>query len=138
MDDATVHRTEEKTMTTTMTRTPGKAVTIIAWTLQILCAAMFFFAGGSKLVGVPMMVQMFDAVGVGQWFRYVTGGIEVISAALLLVPSLAFFGALLLAATMIGAVITHLFVIGGNPAAPIGLLAATSTIAWLRRPGSSL
>jgi hypothetical protein len=68
----------------------------------------------------------------------VTGGIEVISAALLLVPSLAFFGALLLAATMIGAVITHLFVIGGNPAAPIGLLAATSTIAWLRRPGSSL
>ena len=121
---------------TTLTRTPEKAVTIVAWTLQILCAAMFVFAGGSKLVGVPAMVQTFETIGVGQWFRYVTGGIEVISAALLLVPSLAFFGALALVATMIGAVITHLFIVGGSPAPATVLLAATATIAWLRRPAS--
>jgi putative oxidoreductase len=121
---------------TTLTRTPGKAVTIVAWTLQILCAAMFVFAGGSKLVGVPAMVQTFETIGFGQWFRYVTGGIEVISAALLVVPSLAFFGALALVATMVGAVITHLFIVGGSPAPAIVLLAATATIAWLRRPVS--
>ena len=121
---------------TTLTRTPGKAVTIVAWTLQILCAAMFVFAGGSKLVGVPAMVQTFETIVVGQWFRYVTGGIEVISAALLLVPALAFFGALALVATMVGAVITHLFIVGGSPAPAIVLLAATATIAWLRRPAS--
>jgi uncharacterized membrane protein YphA (DoxX/SURF4 family) len=120
----------------TLTKTPGKAATIIAWMLQIVCAAMFLFAGGSKLAGAPMMVQTFDAIGVGQWFRYVTGVIEVTSAVLLLTPSLAFFGALALAATMVGAVITHLFVIGGSPAMPIVLLAATATIAWLRRPVS--
>ena len=99
---------------------------------------MFLFAGGSKLAGAPMMVQMFDAIGVGQWFRYLTGAIEVTSAVLLLVPSLAFFGALALAATMVGAVVTHLFVIGGSPAMPIVLLAATGTIAWLRRPVADL
>jgi uncharacterized membrane protein YphA (DoxX/SURF4 family) len=100
-----------------------------SWTLQALAGAMFLFAGTSKLAGVPMMVQMFDVIGVGQWFRYVTGTIEVVGAVLLFVPSLARFGALALAATMVGAIITHLFIVGGNPAVPIVLLAAT-TITW--------
>ena len=55
--------------------------------------------------------------------------IKVISAVLLLVPSLAFFGALPLVATMVGAILTHLFIIGGNPAVLIALLASTATIA---------
>jgi hypothetical protein len=33
---------------------------------------------------------------------------------------------------MVGAIITHLFIIGGNPAASIVLLAMTATIAWAR------
>lgn len=66
---------------------------------------MFLLAGGSKLAGVPAMVALFDAVGVGQWFRYVTGLIEVSSAVALLVPSLAPFGALALVVTMIGAIL---------------------------------
>jgi len=120
--------------TTTLTRTRGGAVTAGLWTLTILCAALFLFAGSSKLAGQAMMVQTFDAIGIGQWFRYLTGTIEVAGAALLFIPSLAFFGAVALAVTMVGAVITHLFVIGGNPVVPILLLAATSTIAYLRRP----
>jgi putative oxidoreductase len=107
----------------------------VVWTLQVLAAAVFLFAGTSKLAGVPMMVQMFDVIGIGQWFRYVTGAIEVVGAVLLLVPSLARLGALALAATMVGAILTHLFIVGGNPAAPIVLLAATTTIAWARRSG---
>jgi putative oxidoreductase len=63
---------------------------------------------------------------------FVTGTLEAISTVLLLVPSLARFGALALAATMVGAILTHLFIIGGNPAVPIALLAATLTIAWVR------
>ena len=50
------------------------------------------------------MVVEFDAIGVGQWFRYVVGSIEVASAVLLAIPSLAAFGALLLIPIMIGAV----------------------------------
>ncbi len=120
---------------TTLTRSwTARHVTVaLVWALQVASAAMFLFAGGLKLAGVPMMVQMFSLIGLGQWFRYLTGAIEVISAVLLLVPSLAFFGALALAATMIGAVITHLFIIGGSPAVPIALFAATATIAWTKR-----
>jgi putative oxidoreductase len=121
---------------TTLTKTSGKAATVIAWTLQIACAAMFLFAGGSKFAGDPAMVSAFDTIGLGQWFRYLTGTIEATSAVLLLVPSKAFFGALALAVTMIGAVITHVFIIGGSPVPAIVLFAATAAIAWLRRPES--
>jgi hypothetical protein len=34
---------------------------------------------------------------------------------------------------MVGAILTYLFIIGGNPAIPIALMAATTTIAWVRR-----
>jgi len=110
------------------------AGTIVLWGVQISAAAMVLFAGSLKLLGAAPMVQMFTVIGLGQWFRYVTGTIEVVSGVLLLVPSLAFFGAVALVPTMIGAIITHLFVIGGSPAPAIGLLAATSAVAWIRRP----
>ena len=111
----------------------GRWVTIGLWTLQILAAAAFFAAGSFKLTGAPMMVQIFDNIGVGQWFRIFTGVVEVSGAALLLVPRLAAFGGLMLAVTMVFATLTHLFVIGGNPAPAIVLFAITATIAWARR-----
>ena len=120
------------------TRQRSRAVTGILWTLQILSAAMFLFSGSLKLAGVPMMVQMFGVIGLGQWFRYVTGGIEVVSAVLLLTPALAAYGAAALAVTMVGAIITHVFIVGGSPAIPIVLLGATATIAWVRGIGSAI
>jgi putative oxidoreductase len=113
----------------------SRALTGILWALQIASAAMFLFAGGLKLAGAPLMVREFGVIGVGQWFRYVTGTIEVVSAVLLLVPSVAAYGAAALAVTMAGAITTHLFIIGGSPVIPILLLAATSTVAWARRRG---
>jgi putative oxidoreductase len=120
------------TVTATQTSLKRRALTAGIWTLQIASAALFLFSGTLKLSGAPMMVQMFGAIGLGQWFRYFTGGLEVISAVLLVVPSLALFGALAMAVTMVGAILTHLFIIGGNPAVPIALLAATTTVAWVR------
>jgi putative oxidoreductase len=107
----------------------------VLWALQIVSAAMFLFAGGLKLAGVPVAVQQFGVIGLGQWFRYLTGTIEVVSAVLLLIPSLAGYGAAALAVTMVGAIATHLFILGGSPLAAIILLASTSAIAWARRSG---
>src|SRR5258707_6988881 len=111
----------------------SRAGTIALWIVQVATAAMFLFVGTLKLSGVPAMVATFDAIGVGQWFRYVTGTIEVVSAILLLIPSLAFFGALLLVPTMVGAVVTHLFIVGGNPTPAFVLGVAAAAIAWTRR-----
>ena len=71
----------------------GRTGLIALWIVQLALAGMFLLAGGSKLLGVPAMVALFDAIGIGQWFRYVTGLIEVGSAMALLVPSFAVFGA---------------------------------------------
>ena len=112
---------------------PTRIPNAVVWTLQALAAVLFLLAGTSKLAGIPAQVQLFGVIGIGQWFRYVTGTIEVVGAVLLFVPSLARFAALALAATMVGAIITHLFIVGGNPAMAIVLLAATTTIAWVKR-----
>src|SRR5436305_12574698 len=91
--------------TIAQTSTQSRTKTAALWTLQIVTAAMFVLAGSSKLAGAPAMVQLFSALGLGQWFRYVTGGIEVVSAAFLLVPSLAYFGAAAFTLTLIGWVV---------------------------------
>jgi putative oxidoreductase len=106
--------------------------TVVLWILQILLAVVFLGAGGSKLAGAATMVQMYDVIGFGQWFRYVTGFIEVGSAILLLVPSLAALGAMLLACTMVGAIIAHYTVLHMPATGPIVLLGLAGVIAWLR------
>ena len=119
---------------TTAATAAGRSLphTIALWTLSIAAAGMFLMAGFGKLSGNPQMVGLFDLIGVGQWFRYVTGGIEVLGAVALFVPAVALYGALALAATMVGAVITHLTIIGDTPTIPVVLLATTAFIAWSR------
>lgn len=95
--------------------------------LRILLTLAFVSAGAAKLAGVDMMVATFDAIGIGQWFRYVTGVIEVGSAVLLWVPRKQALAAALLGATMVGAVLAHVFVLNaleGFPAVILGLICA--------------
>jgi len=110
----------------------GRAARTALWLAQIALAAMFLFSGGSKLIGAPSMVALFDAIGWGQWFRYVTGVIEVTGAVMLLIPSVAVFGSVLLIPTMIGATTTNLF-LGQSPIPPLLLLVLASAVAWARR-----
>lgn len=95
--------------------------------VKALLTLAFVAAGSAKLLGVPMMVETYDTIGLGQWFRYLTGVIEVGGAILLWVPKRQGYGAALLGATMVGAVLAHLFVLGAASALPaivLGLLSA--------------
>ena len=111
----------------------GRAATFALWALQIALAVAIGAAGAAKLAGAPEMVQLFDAIGIGQWFRYVTGALEVLGALLLFVPAFAGRGALLLAGVMGGAVVAHLFVLHTSPAAPLSLLAGLAIVIYARR-----
>jgi uncharacterized membrane protein YphA (DoxX/SURF4 family) len=115
------------------TYTTGRILNIMLWVLQFGAAAMFLMAAIPKLKGDPTAVAGFEKIGLGQWFRYVTGGLETVGALLLLIPRLCGLGALLLVCVMVGAVATHLFVLGGSPVAAIVLLVVTAIIAWGRR-----
>jgi putative oxidoreductase len=117
----------------------GRMAIVALWVTQITLAAMFLLAGGSKLAGAPAMIALFNAIGFGQWFRYVTGAIEVGAAVALLIPSAAPFGALLLIPTMMGAAAANLS-LSQSPAVPLVLLLAAGAVAWARRrqlPGVS-
>jgi putative oxidoreductase len=111
---------------------------LFLWCLQALLALAFLAAGGSKLAGAQEMVELFNAIGVGQWLRYLTGGIEVLCGLALLVPGVASLAALCLALTMLCATATHLFVIGGSALPAIVLMALSAAVAWWRRPTRAL
>src|SRR6266404_5646335 len=110
----------------------GRLITL--WTLSGLAALAFVAAGGSKLAGAPAMVEVFDKVGRGQWFRYFTGLLEVAGAIGLLIPRYAFYASVVLAIIMVGAIIAHVTVLGSSPAAPVVLLVLSGIIAYLRKP----
>ena len=101
-------------------------MTYISLGLRILLALIFVGAGGAKIAGVEMMIVTFDQIGLGQGFRYFTGVVENIGAALLWLPRRQVIGAAVLGATMIGAVLTHLFILGPSalPAIILGMLCA--------------
>jgi putative oxidoreductase len=82
----------------------------------------FLGAGAAKLAGAESMVEQFEKIGIGQWFRYLTGAIEISGAV-----------ALLLGGTMVGAIFTHLFVFGNSPAAPLVLFVLLTIIIWARK-----
>jgi putative oxidoreductase len=111
----------------------GKGRTVGLWVLRGLLGVALLAAGGAKLAGVQAMVEIFDKVGFGQWFRIVTGLLEVSGGILLLIPRLTFFGAALLLPVTVGAVTAHLTVLGGNPVPALILLLLIAVTAWLTR-----
>ena len=111
----------------------AKVINVGLWILQIAAAGMFLMLGFLKLSGEAQLVGLFKAIGLGQWFRYLTGTLEVAGAILLLIPRTSGLGALMLVGVMAGAVVTHLFIVGGSPLMAIILLVVTGIVAWGRR-----
>jgi uncharacterized membrane protein YphA (DoxX/SURF4 family) len=101
------------------------------WILQAILAAAFLAAGSAKLAG--FMVDLFEQIGLGQWFRIATGVVEVAGAVALLIPGLASAGALWLGFTMICAVATHVLVLHTSPVPAIVLGVLNAVVAYLRR-----
>src|SRR5260370_31819456 len=111
----------------------GKVLNVVLWALQIAAAGMFLMVGVLKLKGDPQLVGLFGAIGIGQWFRYLTGTLEVVGAIMLLIPRTSGLAALMLAGIMLCAVVTHVFIVGGSPLGATILLVVMGLVAWGRR-----
>jgi putative oxidoreductase len=85
---------------------------IVGVVLQSLLALMFLMSAFSKISGNKMQVEAFKHYRLPQWFRVVTGVIEFVSAAALVVgywePSWTTVGALILGIVGIGGTLTHI------------------------------
>lgn len=86
-------------------------ITFVRWAVVL----MFVGAGCAKLAGLPSMIALFNAVGFGQWFRYVIGAGELTGAALLAIPRTVTLGGLVLGVLMIGAAGTEMFILRRLP-----------------------
>ncbi len=107
---------------------------VVLWVLQILVVAAFLMVAYSKLSADPDAVGIFDRIGLGRWFMYAVGGIEVAGALGLLVPRLCGLAALGLAVLLIGAIVTQLSLDGPLSAiVPAVYLVPVAVIAWCRR-----
>ena len=111
----------------------SRPATIALWILQILLAGTVLGAGGAKLAGAAKMVAMYDAIGVGQWFRFVTGIFEIGGAIALLTPRLSALAAVWVMCIMVGAIITHLAILHSSPMLAIVLLTGLGIVAYARR-----
>lgn len=125
----------EPSMTSTSRARPGRALNISLWVLQGILAAFFVIASAvPKLIGESTAVEIFDDIGIGQWFRYVVGVLEIAGGIGLVIPRLTRLAALGLGLVMIGAFITQAFIIDGGLVAitPLVLLALLGVVAWGR------
>jgi putative oxidoreductase len=86
-------------------RIPNRTDSLTAWLPRLAIAVAFAMIGVSKFRD-PMWVRLFARIGFGQWFRHLTGAMQITGALLTLVPRASVIGIAVLAATMLGAVIT--------------------------------
>jgi len=115
--------------------TPSKAAIALLWTLRIAVCLLFLYVGYDKFAGGRVWVRIFEMIGVGQWFRYVTGALQVAGAILVVIPRGFLLGIAILACTMAGACIAWLTVLHAPmtmviPATLFVLLLAVGAFGW--------
>ncbi len=113
--------------------TPEPRNPISDWVLRGGIAFFFISAGAEKFQ--PMWIKLFKEIGLGQWFRYFTGVVEILGGLLVLIPWTANIGLALLACTMGSAAFILIFVVGRPADSFISgpLCIALSFYIWNRR-----
>ena len=84
---------------------------VIRATPRIVLGLAFISIGLSKLGAHSTWVSLFQRLGVGDWFRYFTGGMQIAGGALAVFRRTTIAGAAAIACTMAGAVVADLFVL---------------------------
>jgi uncharacterized membrane protein len=97
------------------------------WLPRIAVAVVFAFIGKDKFAAQSQWVGIFDEIGFGQWFRYLTGALQVGGALLVLIPRTFAIGILVLVCTMLGAMAAWIFFLG----APFNALFPAAVLAGL-------
>lgn len=113
----------------------------LSWILQVVAAAILGQTLFFKFTGAPEAVWIFTTLGVEPYGRIFTGVMELVAVVALLVPRTAALGAALSLGLMVGAIGSHLAILGIEVQGDGGLLfvlalvttAASAVVLWLRR-----
>jgi putative oxidoreductase len=121
---------------------PSKRRTIAIWVLRVVLGLIFLSVGMAKLTGTANTVEYFAAIGWGQWFRYLTGLLDIVGVALLFVPRWTCYGAIVLASSVgmaasISLILLRRDPIWGGPEmalVPLVITLLAVALAWMTRP----
>lgn len=100
----------------------------IAWILRIAASVILLQTLYFKFSGAPESVYIFSALGMEPYGRIGSGIAELIVALLILIPKTTWLGALGGCGVMIGAIFSHIFVLGVEVQGDGGFLFALALI----------
>jgi len=96
--------------------------TIASWVLQLVVAVILLQTLFFKFTAAAESVYIFSTLGAEPWGRIGSGVVELIAAILLLLPSTITIGAGLALVVIVGAIFSHLTVLGIEVQGDGGLL----------------
>jgi uncharacterized membrane protein YphA (DoxX/SURF4 family) len=98
------------------------AALVTSWVLQLVVAGILLQTLFFKFTGAAESVYIFTTIGAEPWGRIGSGVVELIAAILLLVPYTTTVGAVLAMGVMVGAIMSHLTILGIEVQGDGGLL----------------
>ena len=106
------------------------------WVIRAAVAFVFVSSGLEKfgIGGGSEWIGMFHRIGFGDWFRYLTGVLEIAGGILLLVPAVCTLGVALLVMCMVGAIAAHIFKLGDPFSSVINILLIVAILFAGRKP----
>jgi len=117
-----------------MSRARAVAGTLARSLPAIAVGVLFIFIGYGKFENRGVWVQIFEQIGLGQWFRLFTGVVQLSGGILILFRGGRTIGAALLGCTMLGAAIVDIVVIGSPVAIVPLLLLIVIAAVWVTSP----
>ncbi len=85
---------------------------IFIWVLRITVAVILLQTLFFKFTGAPESIYIFESLGIEPYGRIGSGIVELFASILILIPRTTLIGALLGLGTMIGALFSHLTILG--------------------------
>jgi len=114
----------------------GARLKITDWVIRAAVAFVFVASGLEKfgIGGGREWVGIFARIGWGDWFRYLTGVLEVLGGVLLMTPIASTAGAVLLVSCMVGAILAHIFKLRDPFSSIINILLIIAIVVAGRKP----
>lgn len=85
---------------------------IITWIVKLTAVVILLQTLFFKFTGAEESIYIFETLGIEPFGRISSGVVELIASILILIPRTTLLGALLALSTMLGAIASHLFVLG--------------------------
>lgn len=104
---------------------------IYLWFLRLLAAAILLQTLFFKFTGSTESVYIFSTLGIEPAGRIGSGIAELLAAVLLLIPRFNVYGALLASGTMMGAILSHLTILGIEVMGDGGLLFVLALVVFI-------